>query len=537
MNENNDELVIIDDLDELFDNPAFLSDSEPYVMVGAQYTLDGKQVKLNSNLDYDTISDPTIISNITCNDRNGGSKQIEIRVTLVNIIEDVDQDDLFEDVDVDDLTAELQFSAPPAGGTIVNGNLEITHPVPIQENNAETTIISDLDALFDNPTYLHDATPYTLTGDKFTLTGTTLKLISDIDYDTLTTAEQTNVVASIVAKDELNNTKTITVKVEISNVVEDVDDDDLLETVDDDDLTAGLQFSAAAKSAGTVSGTTLTIQHGDIAENNVETVMIASLNALFDNPTYLRTSTPYTKVETFGRNDFLIAGDQLKLAGDLDFESRTNKLHTATITAHDRVGGSRTIIVTFNLTNVIEDADSDLLDETIDTNDNVAALEFVDSLPTNVAEVNGTVTITRPNAIIENHNQDVEMFANLHTLFKNPGFIQSFTHTNTTDFVVSTAGKVTVLANRDYESTGATTTTTITVTDSQGGTQTIDVVVNITDVNEWDNTWSESQNSPKWDELNMNWEDVHNGWNQTWSGAGSPNWDDVNDNWDQLTGT
>ena len=198
--------------------------------------------------------------------------------------------------------------------------------------------------------------------------------------------------------------------------------------------------------------TTRSIAENTVAGTNIGSAIGATDADVLDTLNYSLGGTD--------ANSFAIvsATGQLQTKDALDYETKTS--YSVTITVSDQNGGTDTITVTINVTNVAE----------IVAN-NVPVFTEGDSTTRSIAE--NTVAGTNIGSAIGATDADA-----VDTLAYSLG------GTDANSFaIVSTTGQIQTKASLDYE-TKSTYEVTVTVSDSRGGTDSISVTINISDVHE-----------------------------------------------------
>ena len=506
LSENVTEVVYtIDQLNSHLTNVGFLS-SVPYTVDTAGFAMDSTGVSATVAQDFESVTNPIIVS-ISAHGQAGDPIAMKLKVNITNVDEDRDSDTLLDTVDDTDTTPQLQFVDTPSIGTVDSSGefITITLPTPIEENNAETLIVS-LSSLFepssfDNTvTYLSASNPITSSNNNDFVVDeyTNLYVAADRDFETSTT-----ITADITAHGQQNNRlddKRILVTVDISNTDLEDTDSDLIQ--DDSDLTKSapqLQFVAPS---GTE--TDITITHAStIPENNPITQLI-DIDTLFVNDEWIDGLEI-----TNGANDFTLDGTNLKLSPNRDFESGASLTATVSVSGKEDPAVAKTITYNVTITDVDEDRDSDTLLDSVDDTDLIAQLQFVDILTDVTFDDNaGTAQVTGP-TVVENNLETVVI--DLANLFENQGWLRSGTPfeitTGATDFNLQ-GTSLYLNANRDFEQTGAQVTATVTASGQEvpAIVKTITVTATITD--------EDITVTGKWDDDHTTlWKDIDETWN------------------------
>lgn len=339
----------------------------------------------------------------------------------------------------------LVFKTPAPTGLVINSQdptkAIYTHNVTINEN-ANTTDIIDITTLLDNlEEYDNVSVSLNSTGSRYTLVGNMLKLLS-VDHE-LQVDQTTDFIScelTITDKSKLANVNRV-LKLDVNVTIADIGDEDLDDLKEADDATigadpadltettAGLQFNAASRTK--ISSNTPLITVTKVEEQTHDQLAtVDQMKAFFDNPTYLRTSNPFTVTD----NRFEFSGQNLNLKTAQDFETMASNPIILTITAHDRDGGTRT----FDLSLTITDAEA-----TLNSGDSRLSISGDTATFTPATDWSGfnatkASTDTSDNAVLSNPSNAVTVVTNMEQLFNAPKELQnnpySLTGSDATDF-------------------------------------------------------------------------------------------------------
>ena len=274
-----------------------------------------------------------------------------------------------------------------------------------------------------------DILAYTLIGAdaaSFDIVGTTgqLKTKAALDFETTTSYS-----VKITVFDGKNGTDTINVTINVIDVYENV---------------------APVFTEGATA--TRTIAENTIAGTNIGSPIGATDANVDDTLIYTLSGTDAASF------DIVDSTGQLQTKAALDFETTTS--YSVTITVSDGKNGTDTIDVTINVTDVVEGG------------------------PNNAPVFTEGNTTTR--SIAENTASGTNIGSVVTTTDANPGDTLSYTlgGVDANSFtIIETSGQLQTSAALNYEDKN-TYTVTATVSDNKGGTDSIDVTINVTDVND-----------------------------------------------------
>ncbi len=284
-----------------------------------------------------------------------------------------------------------------------------------------------------------------------------LKAKSDLDYETKTTYSVT------VNVSDGSLTDIISVTINITNIDETppkpVIDDDIVITPDDDDIvitpdddTPPIQNTLPNNAPVFTDGASTT---RSVEENTGSGVDIGSaISATDEDNDTLTYSLDGTDASSFSIDS---SSGQLRTSAPLDYEDKTS--YSVTVSVTDGEGGSDSISVTINITNV-------------------------DESPTNNAPVftDGSST-TR--SVEENTSSGVEIGSAVSaTDVDDDTLTYTLSGTDASSFSIdSSSGQLQTSTQLNYEEKTSY-SVTVSVTDGNGGNDSIAVTINVTDVNE-----------------------------------------------------
>ena len=275
---------------------------------------------------------------------------------------------------------------------------------------------------------LFDTFTYTLGGTdaaSFTIESATgqLKTKAALDFETKTTYKVT-----VTVSDGNGGTDTVTVRINIIDVHENV--------------------APVFADGGT---TTQTIAENTVAGTNIGSPIGATDANVGDTLIYTLSGTDAASFAIVSRTG------QLQTKAALDFETTTS--YSVTITVSDGENGTDTIDVTINVTNVVEGVLNN-------------APMFTEGRTTTRSIAENTASGTNIGSVVTATD------ANTDTLSYTLGGVDANSFT-----IVGTSGQLQTSAALNYEDKN-TYTVTATVSDNKGGTDSIDVTINVTDVND-----------------------------------------------------
>ena len=352
------------------------------------------QLQTKATLDYETKNSYSVT--ITVSDGKNGTDTITVTINVTDVNENV------APVFTDGATATRSIAENTIAGTNIGASVIAT--------DANTS----------------DTLTYTLGGTdaaSFDIGATTgqLQTRAALDYETKNSYSVT-----ITVSDGKNGTDTITVTINVTDVVESVPNNAPV-FIDGNTTTRSIAENTAS---GTNIGSVVTATDDDTSDTLTYTLGGVDANS-------------FTIVETSG---------QLQTAAALNYENKNT--YTATATVSDNKGGTDSIVVTINVTDV-NDAPvfSDGTSTTRNVNENTAATNIGTPVPATDADTSDTLTYTLSGT-------DAASFA-----------------------IAATTGQLQTKATLDYETKNSY-SVTITVSDGKNGTDTITVTINVTDVNE-----------------------------------------------------
>ena len=371
------------------------------------FTLDTTtgQLRTNVSLDYETKS--TYSVTITVSDGEY-SNSIEVTINITDIDETVEVKDLNDTNNAPIFTegdSTTRAIAENTGSGVDIGNS-----------------VSATDADKDTLTYSLSGT----NASSFSIESTTgqLRTMASLDYET-----KTSYTVTITVSDGNEGTDSITVTINIVDVVEIINSAPLFTEGDSTSRTIAENSGSGVDIGSAISAT-------DVDQDDILTYGLSGTDAT-----------------TFSIDS---SSGQLRTSASLDYETKSS--YIVTITVSDGQGGSDTITVTINITDIDETTNSPPV--------------FTDGNDTS-------------RTIAENTGSGVDIgIAVSATDTNNDTLTYSLDGTDAATFSVdSSSGQLRTKTSLDYE-TKSSYTVTITVSDGQGGSDTITVTINITDVDE-----------------------------------------------------
>lgn len=316
------------------------------------------------------------------------------------------------------ITEQLLVFKTGATGLVIDSQnptkATYTHPTPINENSATTQIV-DIQTLLDNLEELSSSNiSSNSTNSRYTLTNHVLNLLT-VNHETDVVQATDFISCEITITDHStpgSNPRTLTLN--INTTINDLYDEDVdgLTEADDPDIDQD-------PSDATPTSAELQFTNGDVNKSlaftiaeggGVDTVLASktALQALFDNPDYLRDTNPFTLSDN---TNFKIDNNgNLALKVVQDFETANSR--SLTITAHAENSTTKTISFTLTVTDV-ELGFADLTTITGTGNDRTY------TLPTDWSgfDAKKLSTSTADDAVLENNSADVVVVDDLDTLF------------------------------------------------------------------------------------------------------------------------
>ena len=375
------------------------------------------QLQTKFALNYERKPTYTVI--VTVSDNKGGSDSINVTINVTNVVDEGTQQQTREET--------VTNNAPvfTEGDSTTRSIAENT----VAGTNIGTAIgATDADA--------SDTLSYSLGGtdaNSFAIVSATgqLQTKAALDYDTKTSYSVT-----ITVSDQKGGTDTITVTINVINVVE------------------GVANNAPVFTEG--ASTTRSIAENTVAGTNIGTVIGATDADALDTLNYSLGGTD--------ANSFAIASatGQLQTKAALDYDTKTS--YSVTITVSDQKGGTDTISVTINVTDVVEGVVN-----------NVPVFTEGASTTRSIAE--NTVAGTNIGSPVSATDAD--------TSNEIPNVLAySLSGTDAASFTLdSLSGQLQTSAALDFE-TKTSYTVVVSVSDGNGGTDSITVTINVTNVNE-----------------------------------------------------
>ena len=375
------------------------------------------QLQTKFALNYERKPTYTVI--VTVSDNKGGSDSINVTINVTNVVDEGTQQQTREET--------VTNNAPvfTEGDSTTRSIAENT----VAGTNIGTAIgATDADA--------SDTLSYSLGGtdaNSFAIVSATgqLQTKAALDYETKTSYSVT-----ITVSDQKGGTDTITVTINVINVVE------------------GVANNAPVFTEG--ASTTRSIAENTVAGTNIGTVIGATDADALDTLNYSLGGTD--------ANSFAIASatGQLQTKDALDYETKTS--YSVTITVSDQNSGTDTISVTINVTDVVEGVVN-----------NVPVFTEGASTTRSIAE--NTVAGTNIGSPVSATDAD--------TSNEIPNVLAySLSGTDAASFTLdSLSGQLQTSAALDFE-TKTSYTVVVSVSDGNGGTDSITVTINVTNVNE-----------------------------------------------------
>lgn len=366
----NNELLDLFEVSALFDNPDYIYDSDDVKQIvytstrgtfqnddsDINFVIDqGKlKVQLNPGRDFETIS-------MTSGSNKILTKAFMIRGQNSDATEDCELTIVvyISNIDIQFNTDDTNLQVAAGGATAT-----YTHPTNINENTAQTAIVT-IDDLLINNTELNQIQLATNSNMTLFLSGDTHVLnLSGVDHET-----EQQVTGQITITDLNASSRDLTLQVVFN--ISDVYDEDLDDLTEADDPAIGAAAADATPDEAGLQFKTDAITAIDITRVEEQThdslININTLTALFDNPTYL-SAVPYTLSD---ETNFEIDVDgDINLIQPQNFETLDPNPMVLSISANDRDGGFEEI----QLNVIITDMDS-----TIDSNHTQITLDGIDN--------------------------------------------------------------------------------------------------------------------------------------------------------------
>ena len=368
------------------------------------------QLQTKAALDYDTKTSYSVT--ITVSDQNSGTDTITVTINVINVVEGVANNaPVFTEGD----STTRSIAENTVAGTNIGTAIGAT----------------DADA--------SDTLSYSLGGtdaNSFAIVSATgqLQTKAALDYDTKTSYSVT-----ITVSDQNSGTDTITVTINVINVVE------------------GVANNAPVFTEG--ASTTRAIAENTVAGTNIGSPVSATdADTSNEIPNVLAYSLSGTDAASFTLDSL---SGQLQTSAALDFETKTS--YTVVVSVSDGKGGTDSITVTINVTNVNEVAGPNVAPAFTEGN---STYRLIETQPNAGENVGDPITATD---------------ANGDTLT----YSLSGTHANRFN-INSANGQLTVkvggISFSYWEDAFRKSTVTVTVSDSEGGTDTITVNVHLISV-------------------------------------------------------
>ncbi len=359
------------------------------------------QLRTNTALDYETRTSYSVI--ITVSDDNDGSDTITVTINVSDVEEAVNTAPLFTEGE----TASRSVAENTGSGVDIGSAVSATD----EDNDTLTYSLSGSDA------------------SSFSIGSTNgqLRTSAALDYETKSSYSVT-----ITVSDGKGGSDTIGVTINVTDV---------------DEATNTAPVFTEGETASR-----------SVAENTGSGVDIGSaVSATDEDNDTLTYSLSGSDASSFSIGS---TNGQLRTSTALDYETKSS--YSVTITVSDRKGGSDTIAVTINITDVDE--------------------------ATNTAPV-FTEGETASRSVAENTGSGVDIGSAVSATDEdNDTLTYSLSGSDASSFSIgSTNGQLRTSAALDYE-TKSSYSVTINVSDGKGGSDTINITINVTDVDEATNT-------------------------------------------------
>ncbi len=364
------------------------------------------QLQTRAALDFETKDSYTVIVNVTDNNL---SDTITVTIDVTDIVENV------APVFTDGASTTRSIAENTVAGT------NIGTPVAATDGNSTDTLV------------------YSLTGtdaSSFTIVASTgqLQTRAALDFET---KDSYTVIVNVT---DNNLSDTITVTIDVTDVVENV---------------------APVFTDGT--STTRSIAENTAAGTNIGTPVEATDANGDDTLTYTLSGTD---AATF---DIVSTTGQLQTKNALNYEQKNS--YSVTVTVSDGEGGSDSINVTINVTDVKNEGTQQQVERNVPETPSNNAPTFTDGLSTTRSVAENTESGSNIGTPVAATDQDLT-----DTLTYTLG------GTDASSFsIVGTTGQLRTSAALDYE-TKSSYTVTVNVSDDNGGTDSIAVTINVTDV-------------------------------------------------------
>jgi hypothetical protein len=415
-------------------------------------------------------SDDTIQCEITITDHSttsGQNRTLTLNiVTTINDLYDEDADDLTEsddpniDTDPADVTptvAELQFTA--ANRTLVaNGSPLIQVSRPEEQTHSQLTTVEQMKALFDNPTYLRDSNPFTITDTAFTIQQNgNLDLTTAQDFETMSANP---IVLTITAHDQNGGSKTFKLQLTITDAEAGFSNDNRLSI--SPTSTDEAEFTPATDWSGFDAKQTSNDQLDNAVLSNPQNAItvVQNLENLFSAPKEL-AGNPYT-ITGADSNDFELSSNN----SNADLKLKQNTTITTTT-------GTGVVNKTFTLIAARRGSGK-----------NNMRIDFEIPMTKLTLATGNNLNLTSVDIAENTSNQQVVLFSTIASRLLNSTLLDTstpYTVNDATNFTVDATGvKLSVAQN--YEDNSKVTTVNIVAHDKNDNTLTFVQPVNITNV-------------------------------------------------------
>ncbi len=381
------------------------------------------QLQTRAALDFETKDSYTVIVNVTDNNL---SDTITVTIDVTDVVENV------APVFTDGTSTTRSIAENTAAGT------DIGTPVAATDANGDDTLT------------------YTLSGTDaatFDIVSTTgqLQTKNALNYE-----QKNSYSVTVTVSDDEGGSDSIDVTINVTDVKNEGTQQQVERNVPETPSNNAPTFTDGLS-------TTRPVAENTESGTNIGTPIAATDQDLTDTLTYTLGGTDaasFTIVGTTG---------QLRTSAALDFETKTS--YTVTVNVSDGRGGSDSISVTINVT----DVENESTEQTPVITNN--APSFTDGASTTRSIAENTVSGTNIGAPIAATDAD--------TSNENPDVLSySLSGTDAASFSIDSAsGQLQTSAALDFE-TKDSYTVTVSVSDGKGGTDSITVTINVTDVNE-----------------------------------------------------
>ena len=391
------------------------------------------QLQTKTALNYERKNSYSV--SVSVSDGNGGSDSINVTINVTDVKNEGTQQQQVE--------RNIPNTPTNNAPSFTDGDSTTRS---IAENSVSGTNIGTPIAATDQDTT--DTLSYTLGGtdaSSFTIVGTTGQLRTDasLDYET-----KNSYTVTVSVSDGKGGTDSISVTINVTDVT--------------DETTQQPVSTNNAPSFTDGDSTTRSIAENSVSGTNIGTPIAATDQDTTDTLSYTLGGTD--------ASSFTIVGTTGQLRTDASLDYETKNSYTITVSVSDGNGGTDSISVTINVTDVTDETTQ----QPVSTN-NVPTFTDGDSTTRSIAEnsVSGTnigAAVSATDADTSNEIPDVLSY--------------TLGGTDASSFSIdSTTGQLQTKDALDYETKNSY-TVTVSVSDSKGGTDSISVTINVTDVTE-----------------------------------------------------